>query len=287
MNVLVLGATGMLGNAVFRVLRAAPGLDVTGTTRGGLRADLCAGHFGEPGALLRVDVEGFDALTRLFEQVRPDVVINCVGLVKQLDASRDPLVALPLNAMLPHRLASLCGLCGARLIHFSTDCVFSGSKGHYVESDQPDCTDLYGMSKLIGEVDAPHVLTLRTSIIGHELGSAHGLLEWFLAAKGPVRGFARAIFSGLPTVEVARVLRDFVLPRSDIHGLRHLSAAPISKYELLRLVATEYRRDTPIERDDDFAIDRSLDSSRFRAETGYTPPQWPDLIHAMHQFGQD
>jgi dTDP-4-dehydrorhamnose reductase len=205
--------------------------------------------------------------------------------VKQLAEADDPLTALPINSMLPHRLARLCELAGARLVHISTDCVFSGAKGMYVESDFPDADDLYGRSKYLGEVDYPHAVTLRTSIIGHELDGARSLLCWFLAQGGPVRGFTKAVFSGLPTVELARVVRDFVLPHPELHGLYHVSAAPINKYDLLKLVAQAYGKDIEITPHDQLVIDRSLDSTRFKAATGYAPPSWPELVRTMHAFG--
>ncbi|MBN8507212.1 MAG: SDR family oxidoreductase [Burkholderiales bacterium] len=284
-KILVLGATGMLGNAMLRLLDASAGLQVEGSARSpaavrllpeALRAQVQVG----------VDVENPDALMRLFDAVRPQAVINCVGLVKQLAEADDPLAALPLNALLPHRLARLCALVGARLVHISTDCVFAGTRGGYVEDDAPDAQDLYGRSKLLGEVvDAPHAVTLRTSIIGPELSGAHGLVSWFLAQSGPVRGYARAVFSGLPTVELATVVRDHVLPDPALHGLYHVSAAPIDKLALLRLVAAQYGRDTEIRRDERVVIDRSLDSTRFRSTTGYRPPDWPELVRRMHAFG--
>ena len=284
-KLLVLGATGMLGNAMLRIFADSPGFDAVGSARSPagvrllperLRARVHTG----------VDVENADALARLFDSVRPQVVVNCVGLVKQLADAEDPLAALPINALLPHRLSRLCALVGARLVHVSTDCVFAGTRGGYTEADAPDAQDLYGRSKLLGEVAADaHAITLRTSIIGHELGSAHGLLGWFLAQQGPVRGYAKAVFSGLPTVELAGVVRDQVLPRPALSGLYQVSAAPIDKLALLRLVATQYGRATEITADERVVIDRSLDSSRFRAATGYAPPAWPELVRRMHAFG--
>lgn len=155
----------------------------------------------------------------------------------------------------------------------------------YTEADVSDAKDLYGRSKYMGEVDYPYAITLRTSIIGHELDGARSLVGWFLAQEGSVKGFKRAIFSGLPTVEIARIIRDFVIPRPDLHGLYHVSAEPIDKYELLRLVAQVYGKNIEIISDDKLAIDRSLDSSRFRELTGYNPPSWPALVQVMHQFG--
>jgi dTDP-4-dehydrorhamnose reductase len=283
-KVLVLGASGMLGNAVFRLFADSPGLDVRATARSGaavgrLREDLRAR------TIVGVDVEQFDSLAGAFASARPDVVVNCIGLVKQLAEADDPLAALPINAMLPHRLARLCAIAGARLVHVSTDCVFLGTRGRYLESDPPDAQDLYGRSKLLGEVDYPNAVTLRTSIVGHELGSAHGLVGWFLAQSGEVRGYTRAVFSGLPTVELATVIRDFVLPDASLRGLYHVAAEPIAKYDLLRLVARQYGRDTRIVPDDRVAIDRSLDGSRFAAATGYAAPDWPELVRRMHAFG--
>lgn len=281
MRVLVLGVTGMLGHDVFKVLDASPVLDVWGT----LRSSAGLSHFSEKQherMLPGVDVLDQDALTAALARVRPDVVINCVGLIKQLADANDPLVALPINALLPHRLAKLCTLGGARLIHISTDCVFSGSKGLYVESDLSDAEDLYGKSKYIGELhDQPNAVTLRTSIIGHELGSNHALLDWFLSQEGSVKGYRKAIFSGLPTVELARVIRDYVIPSRQLHGLYHVSVDPIDKYSLLTLVAEVYGKDIEIVPDDHVVIDRSLDSTLFRRASGYTPPTWRELIEQM------
>ena len=283
MKVLVVGVSGMLGHVVFRHLSRAPGLEVWGSARiaGVLR------HFEEDlqaNIRVGVDVLDIDALIGLLADVQPDVIVNCVGLIKQLESSSDPLVALPINAMLPHRLARLASMRGARLIHMSTDCVFSGSKGGYTENDPSDATDLYGKSKYIGEVDYPNAITLRTSIIGPELERATGLIGWFLRQEGTIKGFTRAIFSGLPTCELASVIRSHVLPRPDLRGVYHVAASPISKYDLLSLTAEHYGKDITIIRDDALAIDRSLDGSRFSKETGYTAPDWSTLIQRMRDF---
>jgi dTDP-4-dehydrorhamnose reductase len=283
MKVLILGATGMLGNAMIRVLAANPDLDVTGTLRSdgarrffapNLRAALISG----------VDALDQDSLIRLFNQTRPDVVINCIGLVKQLADADDPLLALPVNAILPHRLARISALVGARLVHVSTDCVFSGRHGLYTESDEADAQDLYGRSKLLGEVSDANAITLRTSIIGHEFNSRHGLVEWFMSQNGQVRGFTRAIFSGLPTCELARVIDEYVLPQPGLSGVYQVASAPISKYELLKLVAQHYGKDIVIQPDDKLIIDRSLLGVRFNHATGYQPPEWPRLVAAMNAF---
>jgi dTDP-4-dehydrorhamnose reductase len=282
--VFVLGASGMLGNAMLRLLADSDRYEAWGSVRSQAKREYLPQSLRER-VICDVDVEHHDRLTQLFCDVKPDVVINCVGLVKQLREADDPLRAIQINSLLPHRLARLCQIAGARLVHISTDCVFAGTKGMYKEEDCADAQDLYGRSKYLGEVDYPNAVTLRTSIVGHELTGAHGLIGWFLAQSGSVSGFTKAVFSGLPTVELARVIRDHVLPRSQLHGLYHVSAAPISKYELLRLVGQLYGRHTRIIPDDELVIDRSLDSSRFRELTGYAPAAWPELLGAMHRFG--
>lgn len=282
-RILILGASGMLGNAMLRFFADSEGFDAYGSIRSHAATSMLPAHLRHR-LITGIDVENHDGLMRAFSTSQPDVVINCVGLVKQLEVANDPLAALPINAMLPHRVARLCAIARARLIHFSTDCVFSGSRGMYTESDVPDAHDLYGRSKLLGEVDYPNALTLRTSIIGHELTSDRSLIGWFLSQKGPVRGFTKAVFSGLPTVEVARVVRDFVLPAPGLRGLYHLSVQPINKYDLLKLVRDAYEKEIEINPDDQFSIDRSLDSTRFRNATGYAPPAWAELVSGMREF---
>jgi len=283
MRLLVLGAAGMLGHAVLRMFAQSPGYVTMGTVRSANSAAQLAASLRDS-LVVGVDVEHSDSLTRAFALARPDIVVNCVGVVKQLAEADDPLAAIPINSLLPHRLARLCALTGARLIHVSTDCVFSGTKGMYNESDRSDAEDLYGRSKYLGEVDYPHAITLRTSIIGPELQGARSLVGWFMAQQGSVKGFARAVFSGLPTVELARIMRDHVIPRPELRGLWHVSADPINKFDLLTLLATTYGKTIEVVRDDQLVIDRSLNSDRFRAAAGYVPPPWPDLLRQMRAF---
>lgn len=282
-TVLIVGASGMLGNTVMRLFANSPGYRVWGSARSGSFLRYMPKELHER-VVTGIDADNPDNLHRLFDDTHPDVVINCIGLVKQLAEAEDPLSAIPINAILPHRMAHLCKLIGARLVHVSTDCVFSGSKGDYREADHPDASDLYGQSKLLGEVDYPHAVTLRTSIIGHELNSARSLINWFLLQNGEIQGYTKAVFSGLPAVEFARVVRDFVMPNRELQGLYHLSAEPISKFDLLTLVGQVYCKSTTLIPVDLPVIDRSLDSTKFREATGYIPPDWPSLIRSMHQF---
>ncbi|QEE43685.1 SDR family oxidoreductase (plasmid) [Rhizobium sp. WL3] len=283
MRILVLGASGMLGNAMLRQLARQGTHQVFGSLRSASGRQFFASDLSEY-LVTGIDVENQDSLMSALSLIKPDVVVNCIGLIKQRAEAEDPLQALGINSLLPHRLARLCQLMNARLVHISTDCVFSGRRGNYLETDYADAQDLYGRSKLLGEVDYPHAITLRTSIIGHELNGAFGLVGWFLSQQGTVKGYTRAIFSGLPTCELARVVRDWVLPRPELHGVYHVSARPIAKFELLQLVNQEYDKGLIIEPDEQLKIDRSLNSSRFRKATGYVAPEWPWLIAQMRNF---
>ncbi|WP_341786863.1 SDR family oxidoreductase [Rickettsia endosymbiont of Cantharis rufa] len=284
MKILILGVTGMLGNSVFRFLGQDSKLDVYATARSSFICSYFSKDLSDK-LITNVDVENHDSLVEVFNKINPDVVINCIGLVKQLADANDPLKALSVNSLLPHRLANLCKLSDSRLIHIGTDCVFSGKKGNYKESDFPDCYDLYGRSKFLGEVDYPHAITLRTSIIGHELAGNRSLINWFLSVEGHAKGFEKAIYSGFPTVELARIVQDFVLPNKELRGLYHAASKPINKLELLKLVAEIYNKEIDIIPSDELVIDRSLDATRFNEVTGYTPPDWRELVKRMYEFG--
>ena len=283
MRVLVLGATGMLGHMAFKVLSESGIHEVWGS----LRDEKMRRFFpaqAQSVLLSGVDVLDNDSLVESIVRAKPGIVINCIGLVKQLPNAGDPLAALALNAMLPHRIARLCDLANARLVHISTDCVFSGRRGMYRESEPSDAEDLYGRTKFLGEVsDSVNAVTLRTSMIGHELATSHSLLEWFLSQREPVKGYVNARFSGLPTAELAKVLRDRVLPNPGLHGVYHVAAAPISKFDLLALIASEYGKEVDISAQDHPVMDRSLDAERFRVATGYVAPGWPEMVASMRQ----
>lgn len=283
MRVMVLGASGMLGSVVFREFDGHVPYEVWGLVRN----EAFLPYFSpaqQSRILTGVDVLDEAALRAAFERVRPDVVINCVGLIKQKEHAEVPFVVLPINAMLPHRLALLCTPGNVRLLHISTDCVFSGRKGMYTEDDPSDAEDLYGKSKYIGELrDVAHAVTLRTSIVGRELNSSRALVDWFLAQQGAVHGFRRSIFSGMTAIELACIMRDVVVPDASLHGLYHVSSAPISKFDLLKLVAAQYGKTIDVLPEDALVIDRSLDSSRFRQATGYRAPTWESMVRIMHE----
>jgi dTDP-4-dehydrorhamnose reductase len=284
-KILVLGASGMLGSAIMRLLSGDESVELIGTVRDS-RAMAALPLSLHKYIQKNVDVEDFDSVIKVFDMAMPDIVINCVGIIKQLSSSYDPLVSIPINSLLPHRLAKLCTSKNIRLIHLSTDCVFSGSHGGYIEGDFPDANDLYGRSKYLGEVDYPGCVTLRTSIIGHELHSTNSLIDWFLSQSTTVKGYTNAIFSGLPTNEMAMVIRDYVIPNPNLRGLYHVSVDPISKYDLLELVRDAYGKKIVIVPDDIVKIDRSLNSKKFSEATGFKPKPWPLLVKEMYEFGR-
>lgn len=284
MRILILGGDGMLGHQLLRHLRERHDVRVTLKLN---REVYEACRLLEPDtAFYGVDMKQTDSLLRVLAEFRPEAVVNAVGIIKQRSEAKAVAPSLEINSLLPHRLALLCRTIEARLIHFSTDCVFSGRKGRYRETDQPDAEDLYGRTKLLGEVMEPHCVTLRTSMIGPELSRKSGLLEWFLAQRGQtVKGFTRAIFSGFPTTELARIVELVLTAVPTIHGLYHVAAQPISKYDLLTLVRDRLNFPVTIERDVTFECDRSLDASRFHQDTRYSPPAWEvmidDMVHHM------
>ncbi len=277
MKVLVLGGDGMLGHELFRELRERHDIRVT------LRQALAAygNIFSESSAFAGVDVRGSDRILEVIAQFRPAAVVNCIGIVKQRPESEEAIVSIEVNALLPHRLAIACRAAGARLVQLSTDCVFSGAKGGYREEDRPDPPDVYGRSKLLGEVTGEGALTLRTSMIGLGLYRKTSLVDWFLAQKGKVQGYRNAIFSGLTTRELSRVIRMLLEKHLQASGLYHLSAAPINKYELLVKLRERLGKSIEIVPADEPRIDRSLDSTRFRQGFSYKPPEWDAMLDEL------
>jgi dTDP-4-dehydrorhamnose reductase len=281
MRILILGGSGMLGHRLWVDLNKQHETWVT--IRGNANEFPNTPDF--PRKLIRenVDALNFDQVTRALASIQPDLVINCIGLIKQMGhLARDPLFSISLNAMLPHRISMICRVAKIRMIHISTDCVFSGKKGNYTEEDQSDAEDIYGRTKFLGEVSYPHCVTLRTSIIGRELKNKLGLIEWFLAQKGQINGYTKAIYSGFTTDELSRIIQNYVIPNPKLSGVYHVSSNPISKFDLLQLTKTAFRRtDIDILPEEQFFSDRSLNSTRFRSFTGYVPPTWEEMINEL------
>ena len=280
MRVLVLGGGGMLGHKLSQTLSRS--FDVWSTVR---RASGEYNRFGifAPGRLIEgVDALRMDSVKSAIAAVRPAVVINCIGIIKQLPAANDPVASIEINALFPQQLSIACGDANAWLIHVSTDCVFSGRRGHYAESDVADAEDLYGRTKLVGEPTGPGTLVLRTSTIGRELSTSAGLAEWFIAHRGGrVKGFRRAKFSGLTTIALAEVIRDLILLPTRLTGLYHVGTADIDKYDLLCRLNDALGLGIHIDMDESFAVDRSLDSTRFWSATSLPRPDWAGMIATL------
>ena len=280
MKILIFGATGMLGHKLFQKLSGA--FDVTGTIRGSYD-DVKQYDFLKRDRIIEfTSADDAASINSAIAKANPDVVMNAIGVVKQLPSAKNVIKTLEINSMFPNRLAELAQTHGFRLITISTDCVFDGVRGFYSENDQPNANDLYGKSKNLGEVSAAGCVTLRTSIIGRELGSAHSLVEWFLSNRGgSVKGFTNAIYSGFPTIVFADIITSLITDHKEISGLYHVAADPITKFDLLTLVNKYYETGIDIVASDELKIDRSLDGRKFEAATGFTPLPWEEMIKTM------
>ena len=278
-RVLVLGGSGMLGHKMVQTL-GARNFETYATVRGGLEhSTLNHPELLQEGQFISdVEVSDFDLLRATVLDVKPDVVVNCVGVIKQRDAAHESIESITINSLLPHRLAEVCQDIGARMIHFSTDCVFNGEKGAYEESDPSDATDLYGRSKFLGEVSSPGTLTLRSSIIGRELSNYSSLLEWFLAQNGKIiRGFSKAKYAGITTNRMSHLVGDLISNHPSLSGMYQVSGPWISKYDLLFVLRDAFKLEIEIERDDEVDIDRTLVGDRFAEEIGYRAPSWEEM----------
>jgi dTDP-4-dehydrorhamnose reductase len=279
MKILILGGNGMLGHQLFQYLMKRH--EVRVTLKNSLSSYEGHGLFHREDSYGGIDVHIIDRVTEVLTSFRPDALVNAVGIVKQRPTAKETLPCLEINAHFPHRLSLLCKAMGTRMLHMSTDCVFSGKKGSYKETDPSDAEDLYGRTKYLGEVYDQRCLTMRTSIIGKELSRKQGLFEWFLSQKGKVRGFENAIFSGFTTLELSRIIEKILVEYPNKEGLYHISSDPISKCELLRLIKMKMALPIEIIPTEAPYCDRSLDSTKFRKEFGYIPPPWEAMIEEL------
>jgi len=280
MKILVLGGEGMLGHKMFQTLRFL--YPDTGCTVAGSLADPFYREiplFHQEDVVDRVDAMDLAAVRNTLNDLRPDCVVNCIGITKQREESKVAIPSITLNALLPHKLAEFAGKWGGRVIHFSTDCVFSGKQGNYTEDSPSDAEDLYGKSKYLGEVTSENALTLRTSMIGRELMSFRSLLEWFLSQSGKtVRGFRRVIYSGVTTNYLSQLVGNLIADHPGLSGLYQVTSPPVSKHDLLSMIREAYGLRINILPDEQEVSDRSMVGEKFRKMTGYPSPEWPELI---------
>ena len=283
MHILILGGTGMLGHKMHDVLSREH--EVVSTARSALSAlPVEPSAFFQRGRLIDdVDAMDLERVDGLISEFAPHAVINCVGIVKQREEASDPTISIAVNALLPHQLAAVCAARRARLVHFSTDCVFSGAKGDYVEDDPSDATDLYGRTKYLGEVARDGALTIRTSIIGRELDHFGSLVEWFLRQRGAIKGFTGAIYTGLTTIRMASIVDRILVEHPELTGVYQVASAKITKFELLTMIRDRLglHDRVSIAPDDGFLCDRSLVGDRFSAATGIDVPSWSEMIDEL------
>jgi len=281
MRILILGAAGMLGHRMCRLL--ADRFDIWGTFHGNAANYARFNLLPEERIIDGVNAQNFDSVRAAVEKAKPDAVVNCIGIVKQRDEAKQAVPSIYVNALFPHQLADLCEEHGSRVFQISTDCVFSGSRGRYTEIDVPDPVDLYGRTKLLGELNRPNCLTLRTSIIGWQINTYSSLLGWFASQRGNrIKGYHRAIYSGFSTSVLAQLIGDLIATRPDLHGLYQVASEPITKYDLLvKLRAILGWKDITIDGDDQFFCDRSLMGGRFTTTTGWKPPSWDSMLEGL------
>lgn len=286
-RVLVLGGTGMLGHRMVQTL--SPQFDTWATCRKPFSELAKHGIFSPDRMISGIDAMQLDEIDRVIAEIKPDAVVNCIGIVKQHALAKDAVACLTINSLLPHRAAKACEKIGARFIHVSTDCVFDGKRGNYSESDEPTADDLYGRSKWMGEVSEGNALTLRTSIIGPELEGSSGLLDWFLSGHEEVKGYTHAFFSGLTTHELSRVIAKAIAEYTELTGLYQVAGPAICKHDLLCLIRDAFGLSTVIVPDGSVRIDRTLNGRRFAEATGYCAPTWSEMIGeiASEQKSQD
>ncbi len=280
MKVLVLGGGGLLGHKLVQVFGSR--FEVGATFHGSIEKYRGIDIFDGVETIENFKADDIDSARDVIFDTKPTVIVNAIGITKHVADGDDVIKSITVNSLFPHQLSEIATELNSRLICISTDCVFSGGRGNYVEDDHTDATDLYGKTKHLGEVVEGNCLTVRTSIIGRELFTRNSLVEWFLGNRGrEVKGFARAIFTGFPTIILAEILADIIENQPNLRALYHISSDKINKFDLLQLINKEMNVGAAIERDDELAIDRSLDSTRFRSETGFAPIGWPEMIRRM------
>tara|TARA_Y100000591_G_C21829705_1_gene698859 strand:- start:98 stop:958 length:861 start_codon:yes stop_codon:yes gene_type:complete len=283
-KILILGSTGMMGSTISKILKNDERFEILCSYKSSKKIKIIKLNAKQK---IKLNVNNLNEIKRIINKFEPDYLINCVGLIKQLFNKKNIKKARYLNSILPKKLSKFADKKKFKIIHLSTDCVFSGKRGNYKELDKPDATDFYGISKFKGEVRSKNVLNIRTSIIGHEVNTSYSLLNWFLKQK-IVNGFKKAFFSGLTTLELSKIIINEVILKNKIsNGLFHVSGPKISKLNLLKIIKKIYKKNTTINIDYSFKIDRSLNSSKFRKKINLRTKSWPKMIKELKIFNEN
>ena len=273
----------MLGHTLIKYLISKNNLDVEFSVRNKSRQKLCKEIFNKE-AKYFVDANEPSSILKAIEIYKPNFCINCLGIIKQKEDAKNYIKSIQINSLIPHLISDYCKRYDSQLIHISTDCIFSGKKGNYLDSDTPDPIDLYGRSKLLGEVSNSNAITIRTSIIGPEISSANGLFEWFRNKEGIIYGYQNAWFSGFTTIELSRIIYKFIIQGKIKNDIYNLSSYAINKYELLKLINKVYVLNKKIIADNSVVIDRTLNCDKFSRETGFIQDKWENMIIGMRDF---
>ena len=282
MKVLVLGSNGMIGGTIFSFLSKNDNLDVIGSIKNLAKNNNFSSQL--ENKFVMMDALNYKNVEDEIKKNMPDIVINCIGVTKHVIQNHSKSSVKLINSDFPFHLKVLSANYNFRVIHVSTDCVFLGNQGNYIEEDKPDAIDLYGQTKARGEiVNCKNILTIRTSTIGHEFKTKYGLLEWFLQQEECL-GYSNAFFSGLTTIELAKVIQDLIIPNTDLYGIYHISGRVISKFDLLKIIDDVYKTNIILKKNSEFVIDRSLNSNKFKNKTSYSPPKWRDQILEMKDY---
>ncbi len=227
----------------------------------------------------QVDVRNWQTVENAINHAKPNVLINCVGVIKQKMESGNIMDAILINSLIPHQLAATCEKLDIRFIHFSTDCVFEGTPGIKHLTDTPNATDLYGTTKRLGEVNYAPAITLRTGFVGRQLSGSEGLFEWVLSQKGKtVSGYQNAIYSGLTTMALSRVIQQVIEMQPTLSGLYQVASNRIDKYNLITKLNELLQLNLSITQDTDFKCDRSMDGMEFTNLTNIHIPSWEEML---------
>lgn len=271
MKILILGGQGMAGHVIAAYFLNKPQYQVFYTSR----------DRNDPNGIY-LDVTHSKSLEELINTLKPDITINCVGILNE-HASHNPTVAFQVNSLLPHQLAKLTERYQGKLIQISTDCVFSGEKGDYTETDFTDGTSIYAQSKQIGEIISDKHLTIRTSIIGPELKeNGIGLFLWFMRQRGKIKGYENVLWNGVTTLELAKAIEEMI--KNNVTGLYHLgSETKISKFMLLKLFQEVYeKKDVEIIPDDAIVLDRTIKNTR--TDFHYPVPSYQEMLLELRDW---
>lgn len=285
-SIVVLGCSGMLGHKLMQTISESTDYHVYGTVRSMTSNRVTQIPRNKNTTVVSdIHADNLAPLKKLLAETHPVAIVNCIGIVKQLPEGSQPIPSIKINSLLPHQLAEMSREVGSRFFHFSTDCVYSGTKGFYSETDATDPQDLYGKSKAIGEVGGPGCFTIRSSIIGPELDSHLGLFEWFCLQRGKkVKGYRKALYTGFTTTAMSRILLMLIEKFPEMSGVWNVASDPISKYEILCKINKILNLGITVEEDQSYAMNRTLDGSKFKNATGFSSPSWDEMLT---QLGQD